>query len=235
MVCPCFAAFEGLTMSPEEIIFDSGGFNSNTDQFSVELSRSWKFGLPELAVNRLQIEYFGKLLPIHTVWQSSGDQVYRENRIIFGTGISYKNCCLLYKGSMYNLIISNYGSDTSFGSDFHVSWEPISKYRFSAGSDGLIAKNFINRKIWGKAFYRITDQCDMSILIETFRRGEPNYGLGYHWDMNPTCGFELFFSENPQLYGLNILLALPCFSVISGVSLQSHLGWSQKLGASYSW
>lgn len=240
-VSPCFAAFEGLNPLSEEIVFDSRYFNQSSNKFEVTLSRKWMYGLSELAVNRFYLDYFGELIPVRTEWRSTGDEIYRENRIMVGAGLKYRRCILEIKGNIYNLFIKNYGSNNTFGADFFFCCEPIDKYFFSVGSEGLITgvteqtNNLISRKVWGKVNYQISKLSEMSILVETFKRGEPFYSLGYHQELNRMCGFELFFSDNPQRFGANILLVFPFLSIKSGFSHQARLGWCQRLEVSYSW
>jgi len=241
LINSCFAAFEGLTVSSEEIIFDSYNLRSYPDKFQVTLFRNWKYGLQELAVNRFHLEYFGDLIPIRAEWQSSGDKIYSENRIILGAGIRHNHNLLIIKGNIYNLNISNYGSSNNLGLDFFLKYKLFKNYIFAAGSDGLIAgsskqqNNYICRKVWGKVTCQTDKKSYTSIMMEVFQSGEPSIALGYHHKFTKKCCYEFFFSNIPERLGINILLVLPHFSIKSGVSFQPRLGWCQRLGVSYFW
>jgi hypothetical protein len=66
----------------DDILFFNVGQKHKNKNFAVSLSHEYRFGLPELAVTGLNLEYRMRNVQSSLGLYSSGDDIYRENRIL---------------------------------------------------------------------------------------------------------------------------------------------------------
>jgi len=238
---PCQAAFEGISPHTVGFLFWSDFFYLSNNAASIKLEREWRYNLPELAINRLNLitthrKYIGT-----AGWISSGDEIYRENRLVLGGGLTRRSMLLLLTGNIYHLTIKNYGSSTTSGVGLIMGYKLHSDVICAAGIDGLITGRIrrghddIERKTWGSVVYIISEETKILGLVQAGRYDSVSLSLGIRSKLNPWIQSGILFTDHPERLGVMIDLFVNNITISMEVTNQPPLGWTQRIGLRFDW
>ncbi len=232
------AAFEGFFDKPSDFLLHGGGFSG---KHRVGFARIEKYGLPELALSRMELFIPGEELNLAMVFQASGDDVYREQRLSGECGLRLRNACFFVIADVYRVDLKGYGSALAPGLGFKLDWLILPGVSASGGIDGLLTGAIrdghrdIDRNCWGSVRVNAAPATETSLAIDVPRRGRAGLTLAMQQEFRRTVGCRLILCDNPYRIGGGVYFILnPVTVSLSAVNLYP-LGWSQHAGLSFSW
>lgn len=243
MACAAWvqAAFEGLNENSAFWFPPPVAMFSPTHDRTVTLERSWRFGLPELSIDRFGVLVFHDNMIGKAGWTYSGDKLYSESILHFGYGIKSKKLAGIAYLKSYHMNIEDYGSASTMNGSLELHYRLIRGLVISAGSDGLTVwgnpklQEAIESRYWASIDLYNTEMFYIRVSGEVTGNHQAAYSLSLRTSITEAVWGGFAVGENPNKAG--VLLAIQVHSMIIDIasSFAPPLGWCNGLRISYQW
>lgn len=236
------AAFEGLNGGAMRIDEWLNLLRKDSAGYSACISREWRFGLPELAVNRVLITANRPPWVLNTRAASTGDDIYSENTVSLAGGIAGKRGALLLDIAWNRVDIARYGSAATGGAGFVSGLRLSPGVSLYAGSHNLLrgkirlGQDDVATTFWTALDCSIDDRARLAFIFEKERRRFPvTMTLILEGRFTDWLEIGLKVSDNPALYGIKVDIHTPAVSVLTAFENQPPLGLIKRIGIGYEW
>ena len=233
------SAFESLSRQPHDFLVDLTKYGR---KYGVTLLRTELYGLQELAVNKIGVYGIGESASWRAEFQSTGDEIYREQRFSVEVRIDrIKNIGFVLISDLYSIYIKDYGSVTAPGLGLRVDWRLRTDFTLSGGADGLLTTEIregqrdIRRLNWCRIDWKIGDNSLLMLLLDKPEGQRAGFSLGYGQNIFEQLGMRLLLSDYPTRMGGGIFIKLGLLTVNLTVLHVYPLGWSQQAGIGFAW
>ncbi len=231
-------AFESLSRQPYDFLINLTEYEK---KFGVSLQRSEMHGLPELAVNKIGTYRIGKVVSYKMEFQSSGDEIYREQHLSVECGYRMKNLSFIMISDLFFIYIKDYGSATAPGVGLKAEWRLNPDFALSGGVDRLLTgairegQRDIKRLSWAELDWKTSGNSRLMLLLDQPEGKRTGLSLGYGQNIGKQLGMRLLLSDYPARVGGGIILKLGLMNVNLAVMQIHPLGWSQQAGIGFAW
>ena len=243
VVCAAMAsaAFEGLNEDavhrfPASVIM----LNPTHDRI-ITLERRWRFGLPELSVNRFGALVFHDGLIGTTGWAYTGDRLYNESVVHFGCGMKSKKLAGIVCLQSYNLNIDGYGSSSCIDESLELHCMLTQGAILSAGLNGLTLsgnsklQEDVERRFWVSIEVYSEGSFSIRGLGEASRNHRTSLSIALRTSITKGIWGGFSAGENPTRAGIILAIQVHPFIIDISSSCAPPLGWSNGLRISYQW
>jgi len=232
------AAFEGFFNIQSDFLLN--GVSDDAKRRS-GFSRIERFGMPELAINRIDVFLPGQTIDWGVDFCTSGDELYLEQKLSGRFGLKVRNTRFCIVADIYRVDIDGYGSATAPGIGFRLDWSPLISVSLNGGMDGLLTGEIrngyrdISRNGWGMIHFRAGAMSGVSMMVDVPQYGRTGLTLAAEQGLGTHFGCRFLLSDHPSRIGGGVYFNFR-FATISfaAVNLQP-LGWSQSVGIRIAW
>jgi len=239
-----FGAFEGMHGTTPNFLFD-GSDSSLWADHSVKLVRIARYGIPELAITGLEVSYPYKAFLLDASWQTSGDNIYRENKFSGGVGytcpLPYKvNLSCLATADVYRLEIKRFGNSTGSAISGRIDLSTPHHLQLSLTGDGLLAGGLpdgtIDRILTGNAYWSLDSMMLFGgSTVYYTNDGHTSFQLSAENRFNQWFTCRLAVTDTPRRVGFATALTVRRVSFTLVADYTDPLGWSQRAMIRYRW
>lgn len=231
-------AFENLSSQPHDFLINPYEYKR---EFGVSFLRSEMYGLPELAVNKIGIYRMGESASWKVEFQSTGDEIYREQRFSVECGHRIKNIGFTLISDLFFIFIKDYGSAKAPGLGLKADWRPNPGFTLSGGVDRLLTGGIregqrdIQRLNWSRIDWKTSGNSVLMLSMDQPEGRRTGFSLGYGQNIGKQLGMRLLLSDYPARVGGGIILKIGLMKVNLAVMQVHPLGWSQQAGIGFVW
>ncbi len=231
-------AFENLSIQPYDFLINPYEYER---KFGVSFLRSEMYGLPELAVNKIGIYGNRETVLWKVEFQSTGDEIYREQHLSLECGYRMKNLSFILISDLFFIYIKDYGSATAPGLGLKADWRPNPDFTLSGGVDRLLTgairggQRDVRRLNWSRIDWEIGGNSRLMLLMDLPEGRRTGFSLGYGQNIGKQLGMRLLLSDYPARVGGGIILKIGLMKVNLAVMQVHPLGWSQQAGIGFAW
>ncbi len=232
------AAFEGFFNMQSDFLLNG---ESDDAKRMIGFSRIDRFGMPELAINRIDMFNPGQTIDWGIGFCSSGDEVYLEQRLSGRCGLRVRDARFYLVADIYRIDIEGYSSATVPGIGLRLDWLSLKSVSFNCGVDGLLTGEIrngyrdINRHGWGMIHFRAGTMSGVSMMIDVPQYGRTGITLAAEQGLDSNLGCRFLLSDQPSRVGGGVYFNFR-FATFSFVLVHLQpLGWSQSAGIRIAW
>ncbi|NQT35747.1 hypothetical protein HQ587_11195 [bacterium] len=231
-------AFENLSSQSYDFLINP---YEHERKFGVSFLRSEMYGLPELAVNKIGIFGMGESTSWKVEFQSTGDEIYREQQLSVEGGYRTGNLSFMLISDLFFIYIKDYGSATAPGLGLKTDWRPNPDFTLSGGVDRLLTGGIrkgqrdIRRLNWSRIDWKIGGNSRFMLLLDKPEGRRAGFSLGYGQNIGKQLGMRLMLLDYPARVGGGIILKLGLMRINLAVIQVNPLGWSQQAGIGFIW
>lgn len=207
----------------------------------ISYSRIEKYGLPELALNRLSYYHGGSNINWEFQLVSTGDEIYRENFSSAMIGFKYQAFCFYLSIDAYYIYIKEFGSAMTPGMSLKADFKLTSEMALHGGVNGLITGRFrdayrdIERFGWGGIYWRAADKTSLAVMLLLPEFGRSGINLTLEQELNSYLSCLFMLTDRPAKSGGGVTFHLKYLTLSLIFTHQQPLGWSQYMTVGYTW
>ncbi len=244
------AAFEGFHIGSTKFLTDGSPWTNSEEpsKYRFTLNRTERYGLPELAIN--SVSFVGnndiKYLPLiwSVNWQSSGDDVYRENIVSVGAGTQLFTpfpIRFTLSNDLYHININRYGEAITSGIGINIVAQLHPTVHGIVVMNGLLTgrlrngHNDIDRSGYGAIAVQVTDQALLYGAVDVNRDQFIGLTLGIEESISDRFSGRILISETPRRLGFGVEMKFIPLVLTTVVMRDYPLGWSQQMKLMFRW
>ena len=221
----------------DDILFFNSYQKLINDNFALSLSREYRFGLPELAVTGLQFEYRMRDIRSKIGLFSSGDDIYRENRLII-SGSNTLSIIIFHIGmSMDQTAIKGYNTITTNSARLAIGIAPHNKWKVTTGAYFDVYESVsTDRKIgklWVNTVAYVRPQTVLCGALESNPYSVSTISLGFQEKVSDRLSVQISFRDNPMSLGGAIIITHKRMDFKISVQDLPPLGWINQIEVSF--